>query len=161
MRHTRWHTEAKLAIVFTYFSLSFFLSFFFSYAFCFSPTSGNLPCVKICFPQYFVITRRYMQKNIFLGYFIFLRKKLIFGRFVFFSQPAFGHGIDLLLGLKSCCLPTADIGSGLFLWMLWTIPRERIVYKVVTILWWCNLSLNWDWHLEIREVEGGHLFVFS
>ena len=56
--------EAKLAIVFTYFFLSFFfLSFSFSYAFCFSPTSGNLPCVKICFPQYFGITRRYMQNK--------------------------------------------------------------------------------------------------
>ena len=48
---------------------SFFLflfSFFFFSAFYFSPTSGNLPCVKICFPQYFGITRRYMQKkNIF------------------------------------------------------------------------------------------------
>ena len=31
-------------------------------------TSGNLLCTKICFPQYFGITRRYMQnKNIFLG----------------------------------------------------------------------------------------------
>ena len=34
--------EAKLAIVFTYFFLSFSSSFFFSYAFCFSPTSGIL-----------------------------------------------------------------------------------------------------------------------
>ena len=40
MRHLWWRTEAKLAIVFTY----FFPSFSF-YAFCFSPTSGNLPCV--------------------------------------------------------------------------------------------------------------------
>ena len=45
------------------FSLSLFLSFF--SVFCFWPTSGKLPCVKICFPQYFCITRRYMQKNIF------------------------------------------------------------------------------------------------
>ena len=44
------------------FHLLFFLLFFFS-AFCFSPTSENLPCVKICFPQYFGITRRYMQKK--------------------------------------------------------------------------------------------------
>ena len=53
--------EAKLAIVFTYFfsSPSSFSAFYFS------PTSGNLPCVKICFPQYFGITRRYMQKKIF------------------------------------------------------------------------------------------------
>ena len=57
--------EAKLAIVFTYF-FPFFLSFFFFSAFYFSPTLENLPCVKICFPQYFGITRRYMQKkNIF------------------------------------------------------------------------------------------------
>ena len=44
----------SLAIVFTNFRslfLSFFLSFF--SVFYFSPTSGNLPCVKICFPQYF------------------------------------------------------------------------------------------------------------
>ena len=46
------------------FSLSFslFLSSFFS-VFCFWPTSGNHPCAKICFPQYFGITRRYMQKK--------------------------------------------------------------------------------------------------
>ena len=31
--------------------------------FCFWPTSGNLPCVKICFPQYLFITRRYMQRK--------------------------------------------------------------------------------------------------
>ena len=60
--------EAKLAIVFTYF--------------CFSPTSGKLPSVKICFPQYFGITRRYMQKKYLLGVnFIFLRKKGYFSDF--------------------------------------------------------------------------------
>ena len=60
-----------------------FFSFFFSYAFCFSATSRKLPCVKICFPQYFGITRRYMQKknNIFLVIFIFLRKKTDFRAF--------------------------------------------------------------------------------
>ena len=45
-----------------YYPLSRFLSFF--SVFCFWNTSGKLPCVKICFPQYFGITRRYMQKNI-------------------------------------------------------------------------------------------------
>ena len=59
------------------FSFSFFLFFFFFFffsAFYFSPTSGNLPCVKICFPQYFGITRRYMQKKIFfLGNFYFFK----------------------------------------------------------------------------------------
>ena len=56
--------------------LSFFFLFSFFYAFCFSPTSGNLPCVKICFPQYFGITRRYMQKKIFcLGNFFIPQKK--------------------------------------------------------------------------------------
>ena len=79
--------EAKLAIVFTY----FFLSFSF-YAFCFSPTSGNLPCVKICFPQYFGITRRYMQKKyIFLGNFFSPQKKSSFSR-DFSRRPAFGRG---------------------------------------------------------------------
>ena len=49
----------------TFFFFFLFLSFSFSFfsAFYFSPTSGNLPCVKICFPQYFGITRRYMQKK--------------------------------------------------------------------------------------------------
>ena len=48
-------------------SPEFFSFFFFSLSvFCFWPTSGKLPCVKICFPQYFAITRRYMQKKIFL-----------------------------------------------------------------------------------------------
>ena len=51
----------SLAIIITIVQ-SFFL-FLFS-VFCFWPTSGNLPCAKICFPQYFGITRRYMQKNI-------------------------------------------------------------------------------------------------
>ena len=44
----------------TFFLFLFFFFFFFS-AFYFSPTSGNLPCVKICFPQYFGITRRYIR----------------------------------------------------------------------------------------------------
>ena len=54
--------------------------------------SGNLPCVKICFPQYFGITRRYMQnKN--LGNFLFNKKKVDFRAFFFdFLGPAFGHG---------------------------------------------------------------------
>ena len=34
------------------------------YVFCFWHTSGKLPRLKTCFPQYFSITRRYMQKNL-------------------------------------------------------------------------------------------------
>ena len=49
----------------TYFFLLLLSFFSFFSAFYFSPTSGNLPCVKICFPQYFGITRRYMQKKYF------------------------------------------------------------------------------------------------
>ena len=45
-------------------------SSFFS-AFYFSPTSGNLPCVKICFLQYFGITRRYIPKKIGNFYFYY------------------------------------------------------------------------------------------
>ena len=44
------------------FHLLFSFFFFFS-AFYFSPTSENLPCVKICFPQYFGITRRNIYKK--------------------------------------------------------------------------------------------------
>ena len=68
-------------------------TFFFFYAFCFSPTLGNLPCVKICFPQYFGIPRRYMQKKKkFEEHFIFLRKKGDFSTVFCFLRPAFGHG---------------------------------------------------------------------
>ena len=45
-----------------YYQLSLSLSFFpFSSVFYFWPTSGKLPRLKICFPQYFGINRRYMQ----------------------------------------------------------------------------------------------------
>ena len=75
-----------------FFFFFFFFSSSFSYAFCFSPTLGNLPCVKICFPQYFGITRRYMQKkNIFLGNFFPPQKKRSFSR-DFSRRPAFGRG---------------------------------------------------------------------
>ena len=77
--------KAKLAIVFTYFFLLLSFSFSFFSAFYFSPTSGNLPCVKFCFPQYFGITRRYR-----LFYFI-LRRKTDFRHFFFLLRPAFGH----------------------------------------------------------------------
>ena len=60
--------------------LFFFFFFFFFSAFYFSPTSGNLPCVKICFPQYFGITRRYLQNKYcfynFTSYWPFLKQKV-------------------------------------------------------------------------------------
>ena len=55
------------------FPLSFFLSLS---IFCFWPTSGNLPCAKICFPQYFgILSRRYIQKKHFGCNFYFFTKK--------------------------------------------------------------------------------------
>ena len=57
VRHTWWRTKRSWPL----FSPTFFSSFFFFSAFYFSPTSGNLPCKKICSPQYFGITRRYMH----------------------------------------------------------------------------------------------------
>ena len=64
-----------------YHSSVFFFFFFFLSVFCSWPTSGNLPCLKICFPQYFGITRR----NIFFlkieVIFIFLPKKADFRAF--------------------------------------------------------------------------------
>ena len=59
-------------LLFSFFFLFFFLRLLLS------STSGNLPCVKICFPQYFGITRRYMQKKQFLGNFYFFTKKTDF-----------------------------------------------------------------------------------
>ena len=58
---------------------------------CCWPTSGNIPCVKICFPQYFGITRRYI-KNI--GSFNFFKEKKTDFRafFFYFLRPAFSHG---------------------------------------------------------------------
>ena len=57
VRHPWWQTKRSWPL----FSPTFFFFFFlFSfYAFCFSPTSEKLPWLKICFPQYFGITRRY------------------------------------------------------------------------------------------------------
>ena len=63
---------------------------FFS-VFCFWPTSVKLPRVKICFPQYFGITRRYMQKKKILGNFFLPQKKRSFSR-DFSRRPAFGRG---------------------------------------------------------------------
>ena len=87
MRHP-WRRTKRSWPLFspTFFFLSFFF-FLFSYAFCFSPTSGNLPCVKICFPQYFGITRRYMQKIFCLGNFYSFTSV-----FSYFLRPAFSHG---------------------------------------------------------------------
>ena len=51
------------------------------------------PLRGICFPQYFGITRRYMQKKyIFWVILFFYEKKMIFERVFEFSRPAFGHG---------------------------------------------------------------------
>ena len=52
-----WRTKRSWPLFSPTFFFSSSFSSFFS-AFYFSPTSGNLPCVKICFPQYFGITRR-------------------------------------------------------------------------------------------------------
>ena len=52
VRHPWWRTKQSWPL--------FSPTFFFFNAFCFSPTSGNLPWLKICFPQYFGITRRNM-----------------------------------------------------------------------------------------------------
>ena len=57
-----------------YYQLS--VSLFFFSVFCFWPTSGNILWLKICFPQYFGMTRRCMQKKIFFeGNFYFFMKK--------------------------------------------------------------------------------------
>ena len=53
----------SLAIVITI--IHSFSLFFSPSVFCFWPTLGNLPSAKICFPQYFGITRRDVQKKIF------------------------------------------------------------------------------------------------
>ena len=62
-----------------YYQLSLSLSSLFSStpSSAFDPLPGiSVPCVKICFPQYFGITRRYMQKKIFfLGNFYSFTKK--------------------------------------------------------------------------------------
>ena len=70
--------NAYLAIVITIAQSLFF--FLFPPVFCFLPTSGKLPRLRICFPQYFGITRRYMHSF------------FLFARFFFFSCPALGHG---------------------------------------------------------------------
>ena len=65
VRHTWWRTKRSWPTFFLFLDAYSLRSQFFFSASYFSPTSGNLPCVKICFPQYFGITRRYIQKKIF------------------------------------------------------------------------------------------------
>ena len=62
VRHMWWRTKRSWPLFSPTFFFFFFLSSFFS-AFYFSPTSGKLQWLKIWFPQYFGITRRYMQKK--------------------------------------------------------------------------------------------------
>ena len=78
VRRPRWRLQCVAGHCCYHHSVFFSLSLF--SVFCFWPTSGNLPRLNICFPQYFGITRRYMQKKYLLGrYFYFLwRKKMIF-----------------------------------------------------------------------------------
>ena len=57
VRHTWWRTKRSWPLFSPTFFFFLFLSFSSFYVFWSSPTSGNLPCVKICFPQYFGITR--------------------------------------------------------------------------------------------------------
>ena len=110
--HSWWRTEAKLAIVSTYFwsrracvrhkrswplfshtFFFFFLSFFLSSTpSTFHPIRGISRAWKFVSPNIFGITRRYMQKKI-LGNFDFFTKKSWFSTFFFFLlRPAFGHG---------------------------------------------------------------------
>ena len=75
------------------FSPPFFLLLSF-YAFYFSPTSGKLPWLKICFTQYFRIARRNIYNKHFSKLiFIFLRKKLIFASF-FYTASVWSWSLD-------------------------------------------------------------------
>ena len=75
--NTRWHLQCVAGHC--YYQLSLFFLFSFS-VFCFWPTSGKLPRLKICFPQYFGITRRYLQNKYcfynFTSYWPFLKQKV-------------------------------------------------------------------------------------
>ena len=102
--------DMRACVCHCYYHRSVFLFLFSPSVFCFWPTLGNLLCAKICSPQYFGITRRYMHGN-----FFFTKKKKIFERFFDFLRPAFGHGrlghpqsleysSSFLLGLYLCCM---------------------------------------------------------
>ena len=69
------------------FGLSFFLSLS-SSVFCFWPTSRKLLLLEICFPQYFGITRRYMQKKCMI---FFYEKKMILGLFLLFTASVWSQ----------------------------------------------------------------------
>ena len=86
--HPWWRTEAKLAIVFTNFFLGsrrlacttrgggrkrtwpFFPLLFYTY--CFSPTLGKPPWLKICFPPYFGITIKGISEDFVKNFIFFL-----------------------------------------------------------------------------------------
>ena len=81
VRHPRWRWQCvaghyQLSVCFLSFSV-----------FCFWPTSGKLTRLEICFPQYFVITRRYMPIKKFGNFYFFKKKRWFFGRLsAFYGQ---------------------------------------------------------------------------
>ena len=77
VRNQRGHLQCIAGNCF-YHSSVFPLSFL--SVFCFWPTSGKLLFVKICFPQYFCITRIYMQKKK-CNFYFFTKKNWFFGVF--------------------------------------------------------------------------------
>ena len=76
VRHTRWRLQCVAGHCYYQLSVSPLSSFF--YVFFFWPTSRKLPRLKICFPQYFGKTRRYMLKKIVGNFNFFTNKKMIF-----------------------------------------------------------------------------------
>ena len=62
VRHLKWRLQCVVGHCYYHNSVSLsFLS-----VFCFWPTSGKLPRLKICFPHYFGLTRRYICKKIYI-----------------------------------------------------------------------------------------------
>ena len=92
------------------FHLFFFPFLFFFSVFYFWPTSGNLPCVKICFPQYFGKTRRCMQKKYFFKvmfiFFLLTKNRFLsvfFRLFTAWSRPPGPPAEPWSILLTLCC----------------------------------------------------------
>ena len=75
------HCYYQLLLNLSFFSLffSFFLFFSSSRSISFDPLQGKLPRLKICFPQYFGITRRCLQKK--CDFYFVMAKKADFRAF--------------------------------------------------------------------------------
>ena len=117
--------------------LSVFLSL---YVFCFWPTSGKLPRLKICFPQYFGITRRCIQLFFYIYHFNFFFLHISSTYAKIWGETKFQHREFLWSGSKAKDVERERERE-----------EERKSKSVITMvsIWRLNQCVTWPvkWHV--------------